>query len=280
MQAAALKDWSHAIFEAGRPIFGSLNGRDFRGDAAVLQSAGIRVALAMHGSEIRDPRRHAATHPWSPFSDSSDPLTALLQKKYDELAPRVAAFDGPIFVSTPDLLDYVPQGHWLPLVIDTSVWTPQAPPLDRPVPVVVHAPSNTALKGTGPVESALLPLAERGLIEYRRIQGVPPSKIGAMLADADVVIDQMLAGSYGVLACESMALGRVVLGYLGSVRDYVGDVPMLEATPDSLGDVIATILEDREGTRAAAAAGPAFIAEYHDGRRAASVLQQHFLAEA
>jgi glycosyltransferase involved in cell wall biosynthesis len=281
MQSVALRDWSHALFEAGRPIFGTLNGRDFTGDAAVLRSAGVHVGLLFHGSEIRDPRRHAAAHQWSPFRDPADSLTSALQRKHDELAPRVAAFEGPTFVSTPDLLDYLPDAHWLPLVVDTGIWTPQAPPLERDVPVVVHAPSNTALKGTELVEAVLVPLAERGLVDYRRIQGVPPSKVGAMLADADVVIDQMRLEGYGVLACEGAALGRVVIGHLGDVvRSRVGgDVPILEATPDSLGAVVERILDDRDAARSAAAAGPGWIAEYHDGRMAARILQQHFLAE-
>jgi glycosyltransferase involved in cell wall biosynthesis len=280
MQSLALRDWSHALFEAGRPIFGTLNGRDFTGDAEVLRSAGVHVGLLFHGSEVRDPRRHAASHRWSPFRDPGDSLTLALQKKYDELAPRIAAFDGPMFVSTPDLLDYLPDAHWLPLVVDTTIWTPQPPPLEREVPVVVHAPSNTALKGTELVEAVLVPLAERGLVDYRRIQGVPPSKVGAMLADADVVIDQMRLEGYGVLACEGAALGRVVVGHLGDVvRSRVGgDVPILEASPDALGDVMERILDDRDSVRAIAAEGPGWVAECHDGRTAARVLHEHLLA--
>ncbi len=274
--------WTHALLEAGRPVVGTLNGRNFLGDTAVLRASGITVGLVFHGSEIRDPRRHAATHRWSPFLDPSDPLTARLQQKYDELAPLVASFEGPTFVSTPDLLDYLPDATWLPLVVDTGIWTPQAPPLERAVPIVVHAPSNTALKGTEHVEAVLVPMAEAGLIDYRRIQGVPPSQVGALLEDADVVIDQMRLGGYGVLACEGAALARVVIGHIGdSVRSRVpGDIPVIEATPDTLGAVMTRVLEDRDAARAAAATGPAFIAEFHDGRLAARVLHEHLFATA
>jgi len=272
----AITGWSHALLEAGRPVFGTMNGRDFRGDVELLRRSGVRVGLIFHGSEIRDPRRHAASHRWSPFADSRDQYTARLQQKYDELAPLVEAFDGPKFVSTPDLLDYVAGAVWLPLVVDTGVWTPQANPLERAVPVVVHAPSNTALKGTAQVEAVLLPLADRGLIEYRRIQGVAPSEVGALLAQADVVIDQMLLGGYGVLACEAAALGRLVIGHIGDpVRARVsGDIPILEANPDSLAEVMTKVLDDRDAARAVASMGPGFIAEFHDGRLAASVLRE------
>jgi hypothetical protein len=119
-------------------------------------------------------------------------------------------------------------------------------------------------------------------VEYRRIQGIPPSQVGDLLADSDVVIDQMLLGGYGVLACEGAALGRVVVGHLGSrVRERVpGDVPIIEANPDDLGDVIARILDERDWARDAATRGPEFVATFHDGRRAAQVLHEHLLRRA
>ena len=276
----AMTRWTHALFEAGRPIFGTVNGRDFSGDSELLRASGLEVGLVFHGSEIREPRRHAKTHPFSPFRDSHDHLTARLQRSYEELAPLVDAFHGPKFVSTPDLLDYVPNALWLPVVIDTAEWTPQGPPLERPVPVVVHAPSNTILKGTREIESVLVPLADRGLITYRRIEGVPPSQVGLLLEDADIVVDQLLLGLYGVLACEGLALGRVVVGHVGdSLRSRVPSaVPVVEATPLDLGQVIERLLDDREAARAIAAEGPGFVAQFHDGRMSARVLHENLLS--
>ncbi len=115
----ALSQWSHALMEAGRPIFGLLEGKDFRGDLALLRSAGVEVGLVFHGSEIRDPRKHAANHRFSPFADPTDPLTLRLQQHTDRLLPLIGEFDGPTFVSTPDQLDYVPGATWLPVVVDT-----------------------------------------------------------------------------------------------------------------------------------------------------------------
>jgi glycosyltransferase involved in cell wall biosynthesis len=275
-----LAEWTHALLEAGRPVAGTLNGRTFAGDAEVLSRAGLRVGLVFHGSEIRDPRRHAAAHRWSPFRDASDELTARLQRKYDDLAPVVAAFDGPTFVSTPDLLDYVPGAVWLPLVVDLDAFAAGELPLQRNVPVVMHAPSNTALKGTAEIEAALAPLVAEGLVDYRRIEGVSPDRFGALLAESDIVVDQLLLGSYGVLACEAMALGRVVVGNVdAAVRSRVGvDVPVLDATPDTLIDVLRGVLADRESSRATALAGRGFVEQHHDGTAAARVLRDHFLA--
>lgn len=279
--ARARANWTHVLFEAGRPILGGLTGRDFVADAALLSASGVRVGLVFHGSEVRDPRRHRLTHEFSPFSDPKSELTRRLQARCDALLPQVRAFDGPLFASTPDQLDYLPEGtSWLPVVVDTERFSPDGvpAPLERARPLVVHAPSNPALKGTADVERVLGPLAERGVIELRMVTGMPPEQAAELIRTADVVVDQLLLGLYGVLACEAMAAGRVVLGHLGQplrdrVRELTGaEVPVVEATPRSLGEVMQQVLDDRDGARRAAASGPGFVTEMHDGRRSAGVL--------
>ncbi|PKW27218.1 glycosyltransferase involved in cell wall biosynthesis [Phycicoccus duodecadis] len=272
-QERALDTWTHALLEAGRPLFGLRNGRDFTGDADVLRAVGISVGLILHGSEIRDPAQHARHTPWSPFRDPTEELTARLQKVTGELAPLVHAFDGPVFVSTPDLLLDVPEAHWLPVVVDVDAWASDAPLLERRVPVALHAPSRAALKGSGRVDALLTALHDKGVIEYRRIEHTPPSEMPRLIADADLVLDQFAIGTYGALALEAMSAGRLVLSNVtDQVRDAAGGPPIIEATPDTLEDVIRSVLDDRDAARRTAAEGTAFARAHHDGRRSARVL--------
>ena len=69
--------------------------------------------------------------------------------------------------------------------------------------------------------------------------------------------------------------GRVVVGHvMPEVRAAVGrSVPIVEATPDQLEDVVRAIAAERDAARATAAEGVAFASEVHDGRRSAGVLQ-------
>jgi glycosyltransferase involved in cell wall biosynthesis len=275
--ADARSRWTHVLLEAGRPILGGLVGRDFTGDAELLQASGVEVGLVLHGSETRDPRRHRAQHEFSPFADPRAELTKKLQAKVDLLLPRVrefAAAGGPVFVSTPDQLDDVPQGRWLPVVVDPAAFPARDDTLSRGRPLFVHAPSNPQLKGTEQVEAVLRPLADRGAIDFRLVTGLPPADAAALVVEADVVVDQLLLGLYGVLACEAMAGGRLVLGHLGeSLRCRVdGSVPVVEVTPRTLSAVVERVLDDRDWARHQAAQGPQFVRAVHDGRRSAAVL--------
>lgn len=287
-EARALKDWTHALLEAGRPLFGLRHGSDFVGDAEVLRAVGVEVGLLLHGSEARDPQRHAQASAWSPFTDPSEDLTERLQRQRDALMPRIQAFrergDGPVFVSTPDLLDDVPGAILLPVVVDVDAWAPapDAPAvMEREVPVVLHAPSRASLKGSTFVEEAVAPLVAEGLIEYRHLEGVAPADMPAALAEADILIDQMTLGIYGVAAVEGLAAGRVVVSHVDDIsRERAAalagqPLPIVEAAPDSLTATLRRLVEDRDGARAIAARGPVFARELHDGRYSARVLAEH-----
>jgi len=273
-----LGTWSHAVLEAGRPIMGTWYGQTFANDARVMGDAGICVALVFHGSELRDPRRHAQRHRWSPFLDETDPWVAKLQATVDLIRPQIDEFSGPCLVSTPDLLEYLPRAQWVPVVVDVASWTPGPRVMERAVPVVIHAPSRAAIKGSTHVEKAVGPLVDAGVIDYRRISAVRPDRMPTVLREADVVLDQFAIGSYGVLAVQAMAAGRVVVGDVtDDVRRHVGDatgmtVPIIQATPETLTSVLRDLAGDIETARRSAQAGPDFVAAVHDGALAATVL--------
>ncbi|GEA79812.1 hypothetical protein [Cellulomonas uda] len=273
------------VIEAGRPLFGRLHGFDPVAEARALQARGVRVALLWHGTDVRVPSRHAATHQASPFraGPGGDPRTRALESVALRNRRRASGFDGPVLISTPDLLPGWPGARWCPVVVDADAWASDAPVLERAVPRVVFAPSNGVLKGADLVGRALAPLVAEGLVERRVVAGVPAEEVRALYRDADVVLDQFRLGIYGVAACEAMAAGRLVVSHVDAqvraeVRAATGrDLPVLESAGDALGGTLRTVLADRDTARATAAAGPALVAELHDGRRSAAVLREVLL---
>lgn len=279
--------FSHVLVEACRPLFGTLRGsvREPNGvwrEIADLRASGLVVGSVAHGSDVRDPARHLEATPWSPFRDTEWETGRLLAISAPEHNHRLDALEAdgiPTFVSTPDLLRDRPAATWLPLVVDPDRWATDAPPLARSVPVVVHAPTNGPVKGTAAIEPVLERLAARGLVEYRRVTGVPAARMRDVYRDADIVLDQFALGSYGVATCEALAAGRVVVAHVtDQVREAVADragrdLPVLEATPDTLEDVLTRVLDERAAVAERAwADGPAFVRALHDGRASAEAL--------
>ncbi|WP_329005068.1 hypothetical protein OHA18_16960 [Kribbella sp. NBC_00709] len=284
-QQYVLSNYTHVMAESLRPLFGARGYSDASADIEAMLGKGLKVGLLFHGSDIRLPSRHAKRERWSPFTPG-DELTERLETQARRHAELVASLKLPVFVSTVDLLDDVPDAQWLPVAIDPAPWQQAARPLfSHGKPVVAHVPSNAKLKGTEEIDAVLTALHDSGQIEYRRITGVPHSGMPAVIGDADIVVDQLRIGLYGVAAAEALAAGRIVVSYVGdAVRQRVRslaerEVPIVEADPDTLGDVVTGLIADRDAAAERAAAGPGFVAELHDGRRSAEVLKTWLISK-
>ncbi|GAA1179093.1 hypothetical protein GCM10009584_21020 [Ornithinimicrobium humiphilum] len=280
-----LRESTHVLHESGRRVLADFHAGSMLEDLPDLRRAGVSPAVLFHGSEIRDLRQHAERSPHSPFrvpergwDDYLRTLQSIVERNRADLRRWREEAGGPVLVSTPDLLDFVPDATWLPLVVDVDRYAEAARlagvvPLERERPVVLHAPSNPRLKGTEAVEEVLSGMESAGLVDYRRLSGVPHEQMAAFVAEADVVVDQVVLGNPGVLVAESLAAGRLVVAHLSEqVRDRWPGLPVLEADASSLREVLESALADRAAARELASQGPAWAREHHDGRRAAAVL--------
>lgn len=278
------RTFTHLLIEAERPVFGGLYGPECSTEIPVLHRAGLVVGLIAHGSDVRVPTLHAERYEWSPFRESDWDIIPTLEYNARRNAQVLRDYAGSVLVSTPDLLDDVPNASWCPVVVDVGFWATQAPVMERKRPVVVHAPSKARMKGSELIDPIVVDLADSGVVDYRRVEGVSPDEMPDVYRTADIVLDQFRLGSYGVAACEGMAAGRVVVGHVAEeirerVRSVSGiDCAIVEATPATLRDVLLRLVEDRTTARECARAGAAYVRSVHDGRLAADALTP-FLAQ-
>lgn len=248
----------------------------FPADARRLESMGHTMALIAHGSDVRDPAAHLSRDEWSYFAVGSDEWRATLTAQTARNRAFAEEAGWPVFYSTPDLGFDLPAGTWLPVVVDVDAWASDAPLLERERPLVVHVPSqrNPPIKGTQHIAPVLQRLHDEGVIEYVAPSGMTHRDLRELVRRCDVLVDQLLFGSYGVAAVEAMAAGRVTVGrMIQPVRDLMKEAPlMLEATPESLRDVVMSIRDRREELRAQAGSNLEFVRRWHDGAVSAARL--------
>ncbi|MDY5589224.1 MAG: hypothetical protein SPF30_04635 [Arcanobacterium sp.] len=269
---------THVILESGHRITGQFYRGDIRAEIAQLKQAGIHVALLFHGSDIRQAQLHVSTVANSPLGARGeywDHVRAIASRNV-QLAEE---FEGPVFVSTPGLVPHAPHSIWLPLAVAVQRYATDRPLLHREVPVVLHAPSNPLMKGTAAIEPVLHQLDAEGLIEYRRLVGVPHTQMPEFIADADVIVDQVVLGDYGVLAIEALAAGRLVLGNVSDAKQVLPELPIVDVTVATLEKQLREIVAHRAAYQELAESGAKFAHAYHDGTRAAKVLVQNFLGD-
>lgn len=266
---------THVLTESARAMVGARFGKFFHEEAEWFAKAGITQGLVFHGSDIRNPRLHAEQEPDSPFRDPSDELTATLQSQVEAIMPHVKAFNGPVFVTTNDLVDYLPQATWLPVVVDTDAWSSDIAPLTRSgAPKVFHVPSRGSMKGSDDVDQICLQLQAEGLIRYVRGESLTREQMREKMMDSDIVIDQLRLGDYGITAVEAMSGGKVVIGHVADrVRKRIdGDVPIVEASWHNLREVLEAVLGNQDMVRDLSQAGRDYAHRWHNGEASARVL--------
>jgi glycosyltransferase involved in cell wall biosynthesis len=176
-------------------------------------------------------------------------------------------------VGSYDAIRWVPEAEVVPPGIDLGEYTP-APPSGRARPVVVHAPSSRRRKGTEHVVAACAQLP----VELEIVEGLHHDEARRRYERADIVVDQLNAGWYGLFAIEAMALGKPVVTFLhdeavARTEEAFGlEVPVVSATADTLVERLRPLVESPEERRRIGTASRAYVERLHDADRVADRL--------
>ncbi|HVM69686.1 MAG TPA: glycosyltransferase [Gaiellaceae bacterium] len=167
-----------------------------------------------------------------------------------------------------DAIRWVPHAEVIPPGIDLASVEP-VPPSDRARPLIVHAPSSRRRKGTEAVVAAC-----EGLdADLELVEGLPHDEAFARYRNADIVVDQLKAGWYGVFAIEAMALGKPVVTFLHDeavrrTEEATGTtVPIVNAAAETLRARLEPLVADAELRRRTGAASRAYVERVHDVER-------------
>jgi glycosyltransferase involved in cell wall biosynthesis len=168
-------------------------------------------------------------------------------------------------VGSYDAARWIPEAGVVPPGIDLSRIQPVFP-ADTSSVRVAHAALSRRRKGTDLVVSAC---AELG-VELDVIENVRHDEVGPRIAQADLVVDQLNSGWYGLFAIEAMAYGKPVVGYIhdeaaARTADAFGvEVPIVRTTTETLAHDLRPLVESPLLRREAGAAGRAYVERVHD----------------
>jgi glycosyltransferase involved in cell wall biosynthesis len=247
-------------------------------DLFALKLAGKKVFFHFRGSEIRLSSVFAEMCPYHYVEDSEDKV-GTLPARFNEADQRtfrdlVSVICDGVFVTDPELQSYVPDATIVPR-LKCFEDLPPAPPGRRQRPLIVHAPSSRGAKGSNRVVEVLNNLTQRGIeFDFKLVEGLPHQEALAVYREADIVIDQLRIGWYGVTAVEGMALGKAVVTYIrDDLKHYLPlPCPFALANPETLEGVLADLILDPKRVTALGAEGRRFAEHYHCAERICRVL--------
>lgn len=258
----------------------------FQRDLPLLRRAGKVIAVTYQGSDARQ-REFTLKHlepqivrelPSDYFPPGSDALKQRMIAGFARHADLIYALN-------PDLLHVLPdRARFMPYALVDPRQAVLKLPEPARVPVVVHAPTHRANKGTAHILQAVDRLRDEGMtFEFVLVEDTPHPEAQRILSRADVVIDQVLAGWYGGVAVEVMAQGKPLVTRM-SQRDLRflppgmrDELPMISAGPDTIIDVLRDLLTARRhelpdlGLRSRR-----YVERWHDPLRIAAYLRDDY----
>jgi glycosyltransferase involved in cell wall biosynthesis len=175
---------------------------------------------------------------------------------------------GARIVGSYDAVRWVPDAHVIPPGIDIAGIEP-SPPSGRDRPLVLHAPSSRSRKGTEHVVAACAELN----VDLEIVEGLDHRRAFEQYRRADVIVDQLNAGWYGVFAIEAMALGKPVVSFLHDeavrrTEEAFGlEVPIVSVTRETLVERLRPLAASPDERRRVGAASRAYAQEVHDLER-------------
>lgn len=242
------------------------NGNSFLAnntDLPLLHANGKRMVMHHWGNDVRSKKITALLNPYpippSYFPDERIHQNLLFSSKYIRHA---IVQDYELY---PHVADYYEHVHVIPLACKYEEIPYAYPSKDNPKPVIIHAPTNREFKGSEYVEKAIAELKGTRTFEYCAIEKMSHRQAMKTYLTADIIVDQILCGTYGMLSVEAMAMGKVVVAF---VRDDVrakfpAELPIVVANPDTISSVLASLIDNPEARYNLGVAGRRYVEKYH-----------------
>lgn len=244
-------------------------------DAYLFRLFGLKCFAEFHGTDIRFVYDPTVEYPFYKANVPDDALRMNKQKKLNRLLKHV---DG-IIIHDYELVPHIPDLgkplYIVPLRVDISGITPCYPSTEKGrVPVIVHAPSNRGKKGTEGILKLLETVKEE--FELVLVENMSHDEAMKIYERADIIIDQVAIGTYGVFSIEAMALGKPVVTYVSpeSIEKLPEDLPIVNADFDTMAGEIEKLLKDPELRAEIGRKGRRYVERYHDSTVVAKQLYE------
>lgn len=247
-----------------RPVWGQM-------DLPLWKLLGKRVFMTFQGCDARM-RGLAAREPISACAEwacQDAHCTPQLDTQRVRCIKMISRFCDKLFCLNPDLISYVAGSEFLPYVnLDVGFLERSHVPESNCL-TIVHAPTARAIKGTSFVENASRDIQKTIRHHLRLVENLPRAQAIEMYAGATILVDQLLCGWYGGVAVEAMALGIPVVAYLNEKHlqeipsAMRAEIPIVSATPETVGDVLAKLLQNRGWRRELSERGKSYVLRWH-----------------
>ncbi|ABR91664.1 Hypothetical protein mma_2268 [Janthinobacterium sp. Marseille] len=203
-------------------------------EGRMLASRKIPMIMSFGGSDARIISEARAKNPYffKPLDERRDEQIRSYLKSISQYIRFVATDCEMISYVKP----YFEKCYVFRQPLDLKVVPFNCPRIDR-LPVILHIPTNNLVKGTQKIIDVIEELRRAGYkFEFVIKRQLTQAQMYDEIAACDIYVDELLCGTYGVTAVESMAAGKPTLTYIRPdfISEYPYDLPLVNTNPDTL----------------------------------------------
>jgi len=137
------------------------------------------------------------------------------------------------------------------------------------IPVILHAPSNYGYKGTQFLIQAIEKLKKEFTFEFKLVSNVTIQELYSEISGADLIIDQLIQGWYGMLPLEAMMFKKPVVCYLREdvIKELSANCPIINANPSNIYLVLKKLMQNVSEWERIGEQGRKYVEQYHDAKK-------------
>lgn len=236
-------------------------------DLPILKLFKKRIVVHFRGSDIID--KHTF-YDYLKKVNSWEEIDPKIMSRRDQLAKirKWSKYADVLLVSTPNLVELVPNAKVSPQLIDINYWRTDKKPLSKQDGIfrIAHAPTMQKVKGTEVVINTVEALKAKGYqIELILIENYEHDNVKGVYELCDVGIDQLLIGWHGKVAVELMAMGKPVICNINpAYLKYRPDLPIIQADRNDLTNVILELINSPNKIEEIGQLSLQYVTKYHD----------------
>lgn len=257
-----------------RPLLFTGPYTDYQGlDIPLIKCRGKRIVYRFTGNDLRYQSVHKKVDPYSFFKYGyTVPWEESVQRKHNDF---LTEYVDEFIVQDPEMHGYFPRAKVIPRGIDLSKYEHVGIDKNKAKPLVVHIPSIPEIKGTAIIKKAVDELKREGLnFEFYTSSRISHKQTMEWFKKADIMVDELHKGWYGIAALECMAMGKPVLTYIRhDLTNSLGEeIPVLNVNPDNIKEQLRKIIRDKELRWELSRKGRPFVKKHHCIKKVAADL--------
>ncbi|MBO0961861.1 glycosyltransferase [Neobacillus sp. MM2021_6] len=241
-------------------------------DLPLLKEMGKKMVMHHWGSDVRSAEMVSRLNPYplppTYYSDEE------IHKQLTTLSQYIDTAIVQDYEAYPYVKDYYKNVFVLPLACNIEDFVETYPSVTNQNPLIIHAPTNRSFKGSDHVEAAIQKIQGKGEFTYQILEKRSHEEALTLYKKADIIIDQLLCGTYGMFSVEAMAMGKPVVAFIrDDVRSkFPPDLPIVQATPETLADVLLELIQNPQRRHDIGMAGRRYVETYHSANRVTNEL--------